>query len=51
MYNKGVNEGYNNKIKEITVDSTINKLMTEKKNLIYEIDSLNKLKADTAKKK
>ncbi len=51
MYSKGVDDGYIKKGIEIRVDSTMNKLMKEKKTLIYEIDSLNKLKADTTKKK
>ncbi len=42
MYSKGVNDGYTKKSEEIRADSTINKLMLEKKTLIYEIDSLNK---------
>jgi dCTP deaminase len=51
MYSKGVNDGYYRKTEETQIDSTINQLLLEKKNLIIEINSLSKIKADTTKKK
>lgn len=51
MYNKGVNDGYSKKSEEIKIDSTINKLTSERNNLIIEIDSLRKIKNDTTTNK
>ncbi len=51
IFNTGINKGTELKQTELSADSTINKLLLEKKNLILEIDSLNKIKADTTKTK
>ena len=48
-YDNGFKKGIELKQKEILNDSIINKLILEKKTLLLEIDSLNKIKADTTK--
>ncbi len=43
MYSVGSNDGYYKKQVEISSDSTLNNMLKEKRNLILQIDSLNKI--------
>ncbi len=47
MYEKGLGDGYKQKKEEIGIDSTMNALMSEKIQLMKEIDSLKTLKPDS----
>ncbi len=50
QYKKGIETGYNKKAEEVAVDSKINQLLLEKKNLTIQIDSLKNAQ-DQIKKK
>ncbi|MCA4896326.1 MAG: deoxycytidine triphosphate deaminase [Cytophagales bacterium] len=49
VFNTGINKGTELKQKEVAADSIINQRLIEKKNLLIEIDSLKKVKAETVK--
>lgn len=44
QYKKGMESGYTRKTEEVAIDSSINKLLLEKKSILYSIDSINAVK-------